>query len=256
MPAVIRQFPCLSDNYGVLLHDPSTGATAAIDAPEAAKIIEALQGQGWTLTDILITHHHADHVQGVERLKAVFPNAVVVGPKAEADRIPMVQRLVSDGDTAHIGSLAARVIATPGHTAGHVVYHFADERLLFAGDTLFAMGCGRVFETEPETMWASLQKLKTLPPETVVYCGHEYTASNARFAASLSPDDPIVLAQLKEAEALRAAGEPTLPTTIALELRSNPFLRADEASLKAAIGMSNASDASVFAELRARKNRF
>lgn len=255
MTAPIVLIPCLADNYGALIHDPATGATASVDAPEAVPILKALETAGWKLTHILVTHHHADHVQGVERLKAVWPGAVVIGPKAEADRIPLIERVVEEGDVVKIGSLAANVIATPGHTLGHVVYHFADEAVLFAGDTLFAMGCGRPFEAPAATLWDSLRKLRGLDPLTRIYCGHEYTLANGRFALSVEPDNADVQARLLEVKALRADGAPTIPTTLALEERTNPFLRADSPEIKRALGMSNAADADAFAELRLRKNR-
>ena len=214
MAAKIHQFPCLSDNFGVLIHDPATGATASVDAPEAVAIMAALKETGWELTDILVTHHHADHVQGIAQLAAAFPRVRVTGPTKEADRIPQIDMRVAEGDTARVGSLAARVIETPGHTAGHVAYWFESEGALFAGDTLFAMGCGRVFETPMAVMWDSLSKLAALPPATQVYCGHEYTLSNARFAATVDPENAALQARLKEVEALRAAGRPTLPTTM------------------------------------------
>lgn len=255
MSAEIELFACLSDNYGALLHDPATGATASIDAPDGEAVLAALARRGWSLTDILVTHHHADHVQGIEEIKEAFPAARVVAPKAEADRIPRVDLRVGDGDAAAVGALAGRVIATPGHTAGHVAYHFPAQSLLFAGDTLFAMGCGRAFEAPAETLWASLVKLKALPGETQVYCGHEYTLANARFCAAIEPDNAALKARLAEVEALRAKGAPTLPTSIARELATNSFLRADQAAVKQALGMAERTDAAVFAEIRARKNR-
>lgn len=255
MTAEIELFSCLSDNYGLLLHDPATGATASLDAPDGEAVLEALQRRGWTLTDILVTHHHADHVQGIEELKEAFPAARVTAPKAEADRIPLAERRVAEGDQAAVGALIAQVIETPGHTLGHVVYYLAAEGLLFSGDTLFAMGCGRAFEAPPETLWASLVKLKRLPGDTQVYCGHEYTLANARFCAKIEPENAALKARLAEVEALRARGAPTLPTTIARELATNSFLRADQATVKQALGMSDQTDAAVFAEIRAMKNR-
>lgn len=255
MAVEIELFPCLSDNYGVLLRDPATDAVVSIDAPDGEAVLEALARRGWRLTDIFVTHHHADHVQGVETAKEAFPGARVVAPKAEAARIPLVDVQVEDGDVVEVGSLKAQVIATPGHTAGHVVYHFAGESLLFSGDTLFVMGCGRAFETPAETLWASLVKLKRLPSDTRVYCGHEYTLANARFCIGIEPDNAALQARLAEVEALRAKGEPTLPTTIERELATNSFLRSDQAAVKQGLGMADQPDASVFAELRSRKNR-
>ncbi|MBK9081090.1 MAG: hydroxyacylglutathione hydrolase [Rhizobiales bacterium] len=255
MPAEIHQFLCLSDNFGALVHDPATGATAAIDAPQAMPILAALKEKGWALTDILVTHHHADHVQGVAGLKSAFPKVRVVGPAKEASRIPEIAEQVAEGDVVRVGALAAAVIETPGHTAGHVVYWFKSEHALFAGDTLFAMGCGRVFETPMAVMWDSLSKLAALPGETQVYCGHEYTLSNARFAISVDPDNAAMAARLREVAGLRAAGRFTLPTTIARELETNPFLRADTPGVRRALGLETAAPSAVFAELRERKNR-
>lgn len=255
MTAHIHQFPCLSDNYGALVHDPVSGSTASIDAPEASAVLAALDGRGWTLTDILLTHHHADHVQGVAGLKARFPDVRVVAPATEADRIGGVDVRVAEGEVVTVGQLRAKVIETPGHTAGHIVYWFEDEDVLFAGDTLFAMGCGRVFETPLDTMYDSLMKLTHLPLETRVYCGHEYTLSNARFAATVDPGNAVLKERVAEVERLRAAGHATVPTTLAIELATNPFLRADNPGVKAATGLVDADPAKVFAVLRERKNK-
>lgn len=255
MAAEIELFPCLSDNYGVLLHDTATGATASVDAPDGEAVLAALRRRGWRLTDILVTHHHADHVQGIEPLKEAFPSVRVVAPKAEAARIPMVDLPVEEGDVVKVGAIVVETIHTPGHTAGHVAYHMPGEKALFVGDTLFAMGCGRAFETPAETLWSSLAKLKRLAPDTRVYCGHEYTLANARFCLTIEPDNAALKARLEEVEALRAKGAPTLPTTLARELATNSFLRSDQAAVKQALGMADQPDAAVFAEIRARKNR-
>lgn len=255
MTAHFHQFPCRSDNYGVLVHDSATGATAAIDAPEAAAVLRALDETGWALTDILVTHHHADHVEGIPALKARFPEVRVVAPAAEAAVIGGVDLGVGEGDEVMVGHLGAAVIATPGHTAGHIVYWFEEAEVLFAGDTLFALGCGRVMETPLETMWDSLLKLSRLPGDTQVYCGHEYTASNATFALTVEPDNAVLRERARGVEALRAAGRPTLPTTIALELAANPFLRCAQPAVQAAAGLPGGDPAAVFAVLRERKNR-
>ena len=252
----LHQFLCLTDNYGVLAHDPATGATASIDAPEAGPILAALKEKGWTLTHLLVTHHHADHVQGAPELKAKFPSLTIVGPAKEAARIPFLDTLVGEDDSVRVGSLAAKVIETPGHTLGQVNYHFEDEAVAFCGDTLFSLGCGRAFEAPYAVLWSSLVKLAALPGETQVFCGHEYTQANGRFALTIEPDNPVLKARVEEVARLRAEKRPTLPTTIAAELAANPFLRAEKPSVQAAVGMLGADPAAVFAALRARKDRF
>jgi len=252
----VFQFPCLSDNYGALIHDSASGATASIDAPDGAAVIAAADGQGWELSDLLITHHHADHIQGASAVKARFPNLRVWGPAKDAERIPFLDVKLAEGDYAKVGGLEARVIETPGHTRGHIVYYFEDDEVVFAGDTLFSLGCGRVFETPYAVMWDSLLKLAALPGDTLVYCGHEYTAANGRFALTIEPDNPILKRRVEEVARLREAGKPTLPTTIAAELAANPFLRAEEPAVQAAVGMAGADPAAVFAEIRQRKDRF
>lgn len=255
MAAQIEQFACLSDNFGVLIHDPATKATATIDAPDAEPIRAALARRGWTLTHILLTHHHPDHVQGVPALRAAFPKVVVAAPAKEAARIGGVDVKLSEGDTFDVGALKARILETPGHTAGHIVYWFEGEKVLFAADTLFALGCGRVFETPMHVMHDTLAKLAQLPADTSVYCGHEYTLSNARFALTVDPENAVLRERASQIEALRARGEATLPTTIGLELATNPFLRPADPAIRRTLGMVEASDAEVFAELRERKNR-
>ena len=256
MTTSIRLLPCLTDNYGVLVHDPATGATAAIDAPELGPILGALDENGWTLSHLLITHHHADHIQGGPELKARFPALKVVGPAREAAQIGFLDTLVHEGDTVRVGSLEAKVIDTPGHTRGQVNYHFPGEALAFTGDTLFSLGCGRAFEAPYAVLWSSLVKLAALPGETKVYCGHEYTQANARFALTIEPDNPALKARAEEVARLWAENRPTLPTTIAAERAANPFLRAAAPSVQAAVGMAGADPADVFAEIRARKDRF
>ena len=256
MATSVHLIPCLTDNYGVLLHDSSTGATASIDAPEARPIFAALNEKGWTLTHLLITHHHADHVQGAPELKRRFPSLKIIGPARDAARIGILDSIVSEGDEVQVGSLGARVIETPGHTIGHIAYHFEEDALAFCGDTLFSLGCGRAFETPYAVLWGSLLKLAALPGETEVYCGHEYTQANARFALTIEPDNPALKARAEEVTRLRAEKRPTLPTTIAAELAANPFLRADKPSVQATVGMAGADAADVFAEIRSRKDRF
>jgi hydroxyacylglutathione hydrolase len=251
----IGQFICLQDNFGVLLHDPETGATASIDAPDDAPILAALAARGWTLTDILLTHHHADHVQGAAGLKAHFPGARVTGPRREAARIGGLDRQVGEADEVGVGALGGRVIEVPGHTSGHVAYWFEAAAIVFTGDTLFSLGCGRAFEEPPQVLYHSLVRLAALPGETQVYCGHEYTLANARFALGVEPGNAALQARAAAVAKLRAAGEFTLPTTISLECATNPFLRAEEPDVQAAVGLPGADGAAVFAELRDRKNR-
>jgi hydroxyacylglutathione hydrolase len=255
MPAKIHQFPCLSDNFGILIHDPATGATASIDAPEAAAVEKALQDTGWTLTDILVTHHHADHTQGIPELKAKY-KCKVTAPKNEASKIADVDATYGGGDTAKLGSLSARVIDTPGHTAGHISLVFDDDKLAFVGDTLFSIGCGRVIEGTPAQMWDSLLKLRALPDDIRFFCGHEYTQANVKFALTIEPENPALIARAREVEELRSAGKPTLPATLGAEKAANCFLRADVPSVAASVGMSGKPAAEVFAEIRARKNKF
>jgi hydroxyacylglutathione hydrolase len=256
MTISIHQYPCLTDNYGALVHDSATGATACIDVPEAAPTLAALTERGWTLTDILITHHHADHIQGVPDVKAKFPNAKAWGPAKDKARIPFLDHELKEGDTAQVGSLRAKIIETPGHTLGHIAYHFEADAVAFCGDTLFSLGCGRVFETPLAVMWSSLAKLAALPGETQIYCGHEYTAANGRFAATVEPGNPVLKARIEEVAKLRAEGRATVPTSIAAELAANPFLRVEEPAVQAAVGLSGAAPAAVFGELRTRKDRF
>ena len=255
MPAQTRLFMCRSDNYGVLLHDSATGATASIDAPEAAPIEAALTATGWKLTDILVTHHHADHTDGIMALKSKY-KCRVVAPAGEAAKIPGVDETVREGDKVKVGNLTGNVIETPGHTLGQIVYWFHADNLLFAADTLFSVGCGRVIEGTMDQMWGSMLKMRDLPDETKIFCGHEYTAANIKFALSVDKGNKDLLARAHQAAKQLAAGEPTIPTTIGEEKKTNPFLRASEPSLAAAIGMAGKPANEVFAEVRERKNKF
>lgn len=255
MAAKTRLFRCLQDNFGVLVHDPATGATAAIDAPEAAPVEAALRDAGWKLTDILVTHHHGDHTGGIAELKARH-RCRVVAPAGEAAKIPGVDETVREGDSVKVGSLSARVLETPGHTAGHITFVFDADRLAFAGDTIFSIGCGRVIEGTPEMMWNSLKKLRDLPGDTQVYCGHEYTMANIKFALTLEPGNKALKARAEEAQRQVAEGRPTIPTTLAEEKAANVFLRADVPEVAAAVGLAGKPAAEVFAEIRARKNKF
>ncbi|MFY9835921.1 MAG: hydroxyacylglutathione hydrolase [Xanthobacteraceae bacterium] len=255
MPAQTYLFGCLKDNFGVLLHDPQSGATASIDAPEAAPIEAALKKTGWRLTDILVTHHHDDHTAGIGALKAHY-KCRVVAPRAEAQRIAHVDETVGEGDTVRVGWLESRVLDTPGHTAGHISYFFPADKLAFVGDTLFSIGCGRVIEGDPQMMWNSLLKLRGLPDATRFYCGHEYTEANIRFAKTIEPNNKALAARAEEVTNLVAAGKPTIPATIGAEKAANPFLRADDAELATSIGLNGNLAWKVFAEIRQRKNRF
>lgn len=255
MTAETRLFLCRSDNYGVLLHDSKTGATAAIDAPEAAPIEAALKATGWKLTDILVTHHHADHTDGIMALKGKY-KCRVVAPAAEAATIPGVDETVREGDKVKIGNLVGNVIETPGHTLGHIVYWFHADNLVFAADTLFSIGCGRVIEGTMDQMWGSMLKMRDLPDETKIFCGHEYTAANIKFALSIDKDNPALKARAEQAAKQLAAGEPTIPTTIGEEKKTNPFLRAADPALAASLGMAGKPANEVFAEIRLRKNKF
>lgn len=237
----IDLFSCLSDNFGVLIHDPDSGLTAAIDAPEEGPILEALERRGWTLSHIFITHHHHDHVGAIAPLAARF-DVEVIGPEAEKDKIGGLTKTVRDGDAFTFAGRKVEVIETPGHTLGHVCYHLPEDKLLFSADTLFALGCGRVFEGTMDGMFAALQRLAELPDDTVVYFGHEYTQSNARYALTVEPENPALVARAEEIAELREKNRFTAPTTIRLEKATNPFLRA--------------RDAAEFAELRKGKDNF
>ncbi|NUB44428.1 hydroxyacylglutathione hydrolase [Fertoebacter nigrum] len=255
MPLELITLPCLTDNYAYLLHDAASGDTALVDAPEAAPVLAALQARGWHLTDILLTHHHGDHIDGVAALVAAT-GARVTGAAADAHRLPPLDRAVAEGDSFTLGGEAVHVLDVSGHTIGHIAFHLPGAGLVFTADSLMAMGCGRLFEGAPALMWQSLSKLAALPPETLVCSGHEYTASNLRFALSLEPAHPALILRGDKISAARAKGQPTVPSRLSDELATNPFLRARDPALKAAIGMAGAPDAAVFAELRARKDKF
>lgn len=250
----IHQFPCLSDNYGVLIRDPASGLVASIDAPETAAVEKALSAKGWRLTHILTTHYHHDHTDGNLPLKSAHA-CRIVGPRDEAAKVPGLDEPVGDGDSFMFGSEEVRVLGTPGHTAGHITYWFPSSKVAFVGDTLFAIGCGRVNEGTMETMWQSLSKIARLPADTTIYCGHEYTVSNARFALSIEPDNAALVARARDVEAKRARGEPTVPSRLSDELATNPFLRAAEPAIRQRLAMPSAQDWQVFGEIRERKNR-
>ncbi len=231
----ILQLPVLNDNYIYLIHDPVSGGTAAVDPAIAQPVLDVLEQKGWRLTTILNTHHHGDHVGGNLELKQKT-GCTVVAPLSDQNRIPGIDRGVVDGDVVTLGSHTARVIATPGHTSGHVVYHFADDNTLFCGDTLFVMGCGRLFEGTAEQMWHSLQKLKALPAVTKIYCAHEYTQTNGRFALTVEPDNQQLQQRMEVINQLRANHQPTVPSTIEQELATNPFFRENSLRCRKPLG--------------------
>lgn len=255
MPLDIRTIPCLSDNYAYLAHDPATGATAVVDVPEAGPIIAVLQDTGWTLTDVLITHHHYDHVDGLGDLLNAYP-ARVIGAAADAHRLPPLDIALKEGDALHIGSEAGVVIDVSGHTIHHIAFHFPGAKAVFTADSLMALGCGRVFEGTKAQMHASLQKLAALPADTWVYSGHEYTAANAKFALSVDPHNPDLISRVRDVTAKRANGTATVPTLLSEELATNPFLRAHDPNLSAHLGMTGANATDVFTEIRTRKDNF
>lgn len=255
MPAQIHTFRCLSDNIGALVYDPNTGACAAIDAPEEGPILAALSETGWQLTDILITHRHSDHVQAVAPLKAKT-GCRVVAPLKAREAVPGADAYIHEGDTVKVGDLEAHVFDTPGHCSDHVSYWFAPERAVFVGDTLFTLGCGRVLDGSYSDLWTSLQRLAALPDEARVYCGHDYTLSNAKFALAVDPDNAALKARAAEAEAMAKDGRFLVPTTIGSEKAANPFLRAGEPALAKAVKKEGAAPFEVFEALREWKNRF
>jgi len=255
MSIEVHMFGCLNDNYGFLLHDTQHNLTASIDTPEVEPINAALEEKGWTLTHIFNTHHHFDHAGGNEALKARW-HCTVVGAAIDAQRIPGIDVEVSDGEIFQFGSSRVQVLEVPGHTSGHIAYYLPDEKIAFVGDTLFALGCGRLFEGSPQQMWQSLGKLMALPDDTVVYCAHEYTASNAAFAMTVEPDNAALRQRAEEITELRAAGRPTVPTTIGLEKATNPFLRPASKDLQRTLGLTGDDLVAVFAETRRRKDHF
>jgi hydroxyacylglutathione hydrolase len=255
MPLEIVTIPCLKDNYAFLAHDRASGETAVIDVPEAAPIAAALAQRGWRLSHVLLTHHHWDHVDGLADLLADHP-AKVMGAAADADRLPPLDVALSEGDTITIGSEQGKAIDVSGHTLNHLAFHFADSAVVFTADSLMAMGCGRLFEGTPAQMFASLAKLAALPPETLVCSGHEYTASNAKFALTIEPDNAALISRVEKIETARAQGRPTVPSLLSTERATNPFLRSESPEIQANLGMSGAEPVQVFAEIRRRKDSF
>ena len=253
MALEIEMIPAFSDNYMYLLHDPDSGVTAAVDPAEPAPVVRRLEERGLELDIILSTHHHPDHVAGNLELREKT-DCHIYGPAAERDRIPGLDTALSEGDRVRIGAEEGIVYETPGHTAGHISLWFEGSSALFCADTLFALGCGRLFEGTPAQMWTSLQKFSHMPDGTRVYCGHEYTQSNARFAQSVDPENQALAQRAKEVEELRATGKPTVPSMLGDERRTNPFLRPNDAKIRALLNMTEATDAEVFGELRQRKD--
>lgn len=251
----IEQIPVLNDNYVYLLHDPETGATGVVDPAVVGPVMEALDRRGWTLTHILNTHHHHDHTGGNLEIKA-RTGCTIVGPRADAERIPGIDVTVGEEDLYAMGAAEARVFDVPGHTRGHIAFWFPESDALFCGDTVFSLGCGRMFEGTPEQFWTSLEKLRGLPDATRVYCAHEYTQANLRFSLTVDPENAVLLKRGAEIDALRAAGRPTVPSLLGEEKAANPFLRADDPALADALGMAGQPPAQVFAEVRARKDAF
>ncbi len=251
----IISLPVLADNYIYLIYDAATGETAVVDPAIAQPVLKVLQEKNWQLNYIFNTHHHSDHVGGNLELKQKTGCKIFAGDY-DRNRIPGIDRCLQEGDTVSLGKHNAKIIFTPGHTLGHIQYYFADDKVLFCGDTLFAMGCGRLFEGTPEQMWHSLQKLKLLPPDTRVYCTHEYTQKNGRFALTIEPENQALQNRMKIIDKLCSEAKTTLPTTIADELATNPFLREESAPLRNRLGMANSKPLDVFAQVRRMKDSF
>lgn len=251
----IELVPLLKDNYAYLVHDEATGTTAVVDPSEARPVLAVARARGWRISHVLATHHHWDHTGGNLEIKQAT-DCMVIGPGYDYDRIPGIDAGIEEGDRLALGAAVAEVLFIPGHTRGHIAYWFPEERAVLCGDTLFSLGCGRMFEGTPEQMWASLDKLRRLPAETRVYCGHEYTQANARFAMTIEPQNPALLMRQRRVDEARAAGRATIPSTIGDERAANPFLRADQPTVAAAVGLADADPVTVFAEVRRRKDNF
>lgn len=251
----IIQIPCLNDNYGYLVHHAASGETASIDTPDAAPLLAALAERGWNLTAIFNTHHHFDHIGGNLELKEKT-GCKIFGPAGEADKIPGLDEALDDGDMISLGGEPIRILNVGGHTMGHIAYYFFESSCAFVGDTLFMLGCGRLFEGTPQQMWASLKKIANLPPETLIYCAHEYTEVNARFAVTVDPGNQKLADRIEDIKTLRSEDKPTVPASIAVELATNPFLRAGDPAIQNHLGMAGADIVNVFAEIRTLKDNF
>jgi len=251
----VATIPCLSDNYAFLLHSNETGETALIDAPESGPILRALDQRGWQLSEIWLTHHHSDHIDATAEIGAAT-GAKIVGAQADAHRLPPLNKALSDNDTYQFAGHDVRILDVSGHTIGHIAFHVPQADAVFTADSLMALGCGRLFEGSAEQMWASLSKLAALPPGTIVYSGHEYTATNGRFAMTIEPNNERLVQRVAQIKKARALGQPTVPSTLEEELATNPFLRASNPTVKAALNMSSVTDSEVFREIRRRKDAF
>ncbi|CUJ84264.1 Hydroxyacylglutathione hydrolase [Ruegeria denitrificans] len=255
MPLEIVTIPCLSDNYAFLAHDAASGQTALIDAPEAGPILAELNARDWALSHVLLTHHHWDHIDGLAGILEKH-SPKVIGAAADAHRLPPLDQQVAEGDSFEIGGEPVQVLDVSGHTIGHVAYYMPQSSAVFTADSLMALGCGRLFEGTAPQMWDSLSKLAALPDETIVYSGHEYTRSNAKFAITVDPNNAALQQRMADIDTARAAGKPTVPSSLALEKATNPFLRATDPAIQAHLDMQNTDPTAVFAEIRARKDRF
>ena len=250
----IHQFPCLNDNYGYLVHEPASGRTIAVDTPDAEAYLAEAGKLGWLISEIWNTHWHPDHAGGNLKIKEAT-GCRIIGPAGEAAKIPGLDAAVKGGGEVQLGQATAKVIDVPGHTLGHIAYHFADQDTAFVGDAVFALGCGRVFEGTMEMMWESLKRIKKLPKRTRLYCAHEYTLSNAKFAVTIEPENKALKEYVAWIEQRRAEGKPTVPALLERELETNPFLRADLPEMQLAMGHAG-NAAATFGEIRGRKDRF
>lgn len=255
MSLIIETIPCLSDNYAFLAHDPKTGETAVVDVPEAKPILTCLSKKGWNADKVILTHHHADHVQGLPGVLE-HHKAVVIGSAEDAGRLPPLDIKVREGDSITIGDETGHVLDVSGHTINHLAFHFPSSKVMFTADSLMALGCGRVFEGTFPQMWESLSKIAAVDPDTLICSGHEYTAANGRFAITVDPDNADLQARIADIAEKRAKGTPTVPSLLSLELATNPFLRAKDPGIQAHLGMIGADAADVFGEIRRRKDSF